>query len=61
MNSRPGPGRAVRSRSAASATGGIEFRGDRDWFEVTLQAGKVYRFDLKGGSYWRRNAAVLAY
>ena len=31
-----------------SATGGIEFRGDRDWFEVTLQAGKVYRFDLKG-------------
>ena len=31
-----------------SATGEIEFRGDRDWFEVTLQAGKVYRFDLKG-------------
>ena len=31
-----------------SATGEIEFRGDHDWFEVTLQAGKVYRFDLKG-------------
>ena len=31
-----------------SATGEIEFRGDRDWFEVTLEAGKVYRFELKG-------------
>ncbi len=31
-----------------SATGEIEFRTDRDWFAVTLEAGKSYRFDLKG-------------
>ena len=31
-----------------SATGEIEFGGDRDWFAVTLEAGKTYRFDLEG-------------
>ena len=31
-----------------SVTGEIELRGDRDWFAVTLEAGKVYRFELKG-------------
>ena len=31
-----------------SATGVIETRGDIDWFEVTLQAGQTYRFDLEG-------------
>ncbi len=31
-----------------SATGDIETRGDIDWFEVTLQAGQTYRFDLEG-------------
>ena len=31
-----------------SATGVIEFGGDRDWFAVTLEAGKTYRFDLEG-------------
>ncbi|MYG28649.1 MAG: hypothetical protein F4213_21980, partial [Boseongicola sp. SB0677_bin_26] len=31
-----------------SATGAIEFRTDRDWFAVTLEEGKTYRFDLKG-------------
>ena len=31
-----------------SATGEIEFRGDRDWFSVELEAGKTYRIDLKG-------------
>ena len=31
-----------------SATGEIEFNGDRDWFAVTLEANKTYRFDLKG-------------
>ena len=31
-----------------TATGGIEGYGDRDWFAVTLQAGKRYRFDLEG-------------
>ena len=33
-----------------SATGTIEPAGDRDWFAVTLEAGKLYRFDLKGVS-----------
>ena len=31
-----------------SATGEIEIAGDRDWFAVTLQAGRLYRIDLKG-------------
>ena len=31
-----------------SARGDIETRGDRDWFAVTLEAGKTYRIDLKG-------------
>ena len=31
-----------------SATGEIEFGGDRDWFAVTLDAGKTYRIDLEG-------------
>ena len=32
-----------------SATGDIEtWRGDRDWFAVSLEAGKTYRFDLEG-------------
>ena len=32
----------------AGATGELETRGDIDWFEVTLQAGRTYRFDLEG-------------
>ena len=31
-----------------TATGEIEFAGDVDWFAVTLEAGKTYRFDLEG-------------
>ena len=31
-----------------SATGEIELGRDRDWFAVTLEAGKTYRFDLEG-------------
>ena len=31
-----------------SVTGEIEFEGDRDWFAVTLEAGRTYRIDLKG-------------
>ena len=31
-----------------SATGRIGSNGDRDWFAVDLEAGKAYRFDLKG-------------
>ena len=30
------------------ATGEIEFRGDQDWFAVTLEAGTIYRIDLEG-------------
>ena len=33
-----------------SATGHVEYRGDTDWFAVTLETGKAYRFDLKGWS-----------
>ena len=33
-----------------SATGNIDAPGDRDWFAVTLEAGKFYRFDLEGSS-----------
>ena len=33
-----------------SATGNIDSPGDRDWFAVELEAGKTYRFDLKGWS-----------
>ena len=36
-----------------STTGEIETYGDQDWFAVTLEAGKVYQFDLKGSSYRR--------
>ena len=39
-----------------SATGGINFSGDRDWFAVTLEAGKNYRIDLEG---WRTGAGTL--
>ena len=31
-----------------SATGEIEYDSDRDWFAVTLEAGKWYRIDLEG-------------
>ena len=31
-----------------SATGRIDYEGDRDWFAVELEAGKSYRIDLEG-------------
>ena len=34
--------------AGGSATGGIQFTGERDWFAVTLVAGKAYRIDLEG-------------
>ena len=40
-----------------TATGEIEFGGDRDWFAVTLEAGKIYRFDLEGS---RTDAGTLS-
>ena len=33
-----------------SVTGRIDENGDRDWFAVELEAGKLYRFDLEGQS-----------
>ena len=46
---------AVRDTAAPVAVGGsatdrIHFGGDRDWFEVTLEAGKTYRIDLEGSA-----------
>ena len=34
-----------------SVRGEIEKPGDRDWFAVTLEAGKTYQIDLKGSRY----------
>ena len=34
----------------ADAAGDIQYDGDRDWFAVELEAGMVYRFNLKGSS-----------
>ena len=33
-----------------SAAGNVEYDGDTDWFAVTLEASKLYRFDLEGSS-----------
>ena len=33
-----------------SATGEIDFHHDRHWFAVTLEAGRTYRFDMKGSA-----------
>ena len=38
-----------------SVTGEIEFWGDRDWFAVTLEAGKTYRFDPGRLAHERRH------
>ena len=39
-----------------SSTGEIDYRNDRDWFAVTLAAGKTYRIDLEG---WPTGAGTL--
>ena len=39
-----------------SAAGEVETGGDRDWFAVTLEAGKTYRIDLEG---WETDAGTL--
>ena len=44
----PIPPRPRRSTVDGTATGKIETFRDRDWFAVTLEAGKTYRFDLEG-------------
>ena len=40
-----------------SATGAIEMDGDRDWFAVTLEAGKSYAVDIKG--HWSGNGSLV--
>ena len=40
-----------------SATGTIEYNGDRDWFAVTLEAGTLYRFDLE--ARWTGSSSTL--
>ena len=42
------PDSATPVAVGGSATGEIDWVGDRDWFAVTLQAGTAYRFDLEG-------------
>ena len=34
--------------NGGSATGKIQFKRDKDWFHVNLEAGVIYQFDLKG-------------
>ena len=43
-----GTGTTGTVAAGGSATGEIERSGDRDWFAVTLDAGKSYRIDLEG-------------
>ena len=38
------------------ATGEIQYFGDRDWFAVTLEEGKIYQIDLEG---WRNGGGTL--
>ena len=45
-----GTGTTGAVAAGGSATGEIERAGDRDWFAVTLEAGKSYRIDLEGSS-----------
>ena len=43
-----GTGTSATVAVGGSATGEIESAGDRDWFAVTLEAGRTYRIDLEG-------------
>ena len=52
-----GPGTSGSVAAGGSATGEIELEGDRDWFAVTLDAGRTYRIDLEGS----RNGAGTLY
>ena len=42
--------------AGGSIAGAIETPDDRDWFRVTLEAGKTYRFDVQAG--WRVDAVL---
>ena len=41
-----------RVNVGSSATGIVDFGGDRDWFAVVLQAGKQYKFNLVADSLY---------
>ena len=43
-----GTGTSGAVEVGGSATADIETGGDRDWFKVTLEAGRTYQIDLKG-------------
>ena len=51
-----GTGTSGRVEVGGSVTGDIETSADRDWFAVTLDAGKTYRIDLEG---WQTSAGTL--
>ena len=53
-----GPGTSGSVAVSGSATGEIEFEGDRDWFAVTLDADRTYRIDLEGS---RTGAGTLRF
>ena len=42
-----------------TTTGEIESPNDRDWYAVTLEAGKTYRFDLEGDASGTRGKGTL--
>ena len=42
-----------------SATGDIDYRGDRDWFAVTLESGKDYLIDLTSGRLLNLNREII--
>ena len=44
----PGTGTSGRVEVGGTATGKIEYEGDRDWFAVTLEAGRLYQIHLEG-------------
>ena len=43
-----GTGTSGMVEVGGSVTGEIEYERDRDWFAVTLEAGRLYRIDLEG-------------
>ena len=53
-------GTAGAATLGESVTGKIETPDDRDWFAVTLEAGKLYHFNVKRGPWrWRHPASSL--
>ena len=42
----------IKQHKVGSARGEIETGGERDWFRVDLDAGKIYEIDLEGSVTW---------